>query len=52
MAGDHITLPATAGPIEVATELVDFVGEFRLRLWNEELPTDPLSLWLPSWIDG
>ncbi|MBA3465405.1 MAG: hypothetical protein H0T46_36070 [Deltaproteobacteria bacterium] len=52
VAGDHITLPAAAGPIVATIELVDFVGEFQLRIWDEETiatSEGPRSFWLPPW---
>jgi len=51
-AGAHVTLPATAGPIEAAVELVRFVGEFQLRLWDEETirgNKGDRAFWLPVW---
>lgn len=54
-AGDHTTLPATPGPREVTVELVDFVGEFRIRLWDEatiSTNTGDRSFWVPAWTDG
>lgn len=50
--GEPVTFPSVAGPIEVVTELVDFVGEFRLRMWDEEtIATNQGSrdFWLPDW---
>lgn len=50
--GDHITLPAMAGPIEVTTVFIEFVGELFVRLWDEEtIATNQGSreFWLPAW---
>jgi hypothetical protein len=50
--GDHVTLPATAGPIEVAVEVIDFVGELQLRLWDEATIAGAAGarhFWLPAW---
>lgn len=52
VGGEHVTLPAVAGPIEATIDAVDFVGEFRLRLWDEQTiagnPGDR-GFWLPPW---
>jgi len=55
VVGDHVTLPALAGPRDVTVELADFVGEFRIRLWDEatiSTNAGDRSFWIPVWTDG
>jgi hypothetical protein len=50
--GDHVTFPSAAGPIEAVVDLVSFVGEFQLRLWDERtIAGNPgaRTFWLPPW---
>ncbi len=50
--GDHVTLPSAAGPIEAVVDLVDFAGEFQLRLWDEQTIASnqgERNFWLPPY---
>jgi hypothetical protein len=50
--GDHVTFAPAAGPIEAVVDMVSFVGEFQIRLWDERTiggNEGPRTFWLPPW---